>query len=512
MSEIHVVTASVAFSAGVSSGRYRDRFRVSTRSKHFYLVILGQALCVAVGLWMQYHLLRSSTFKAAEERTWSDIRAGAEELLPELEALTLGALTEDPHARERVERLLERKQPRECHLTIVDRQWRTVLQRRGVAWEHISPLSPGPAISWTPASHQADGASRLVPGTLDAPDGPQIAVACALKDGQGYLLLHRPVKDLEAGAAPFVRALLPVALVTLLWTATLLSMTVYLIMKRYDDTLDHERAQSASGVLRQTQRLIRMRDALIFALAKLAGSRDDETGSHLERLSDYSILLASALRHHPKFSHQVTPAFVRLIGLSAVPHDIGKVGIEDGILRKAGKLTPAERKRMQMHTVIAGNCLGEIAERLGGSNFLQMAREIALAHHEHWDGSGYPRGLRGEEIPLSARIVAIADVYDALATSRAYKNALPHEQCVASIRAAAGRQFDPDLVDVWLTIEAKFREIASQCRSPTPKPRRSRFYADRCGTDQDDNNDPGRFSPDATAEDVERMAESSTSL
>jgi putative two-component system response regulator len=117
---------------------------------------------------------------------------------------------------------------------------------------------------------------------------------------------------------------------------------------------------------------------------------------------------------------------------------------------------------MQLHAAEGGECIREIEQRLGDSNFLQMARDIALYHHERWDSSGYPKGLQGDEIPLSARIVAVADVYDALATRRVYKEPYPHEECVTTIREAAATQFDPRIVDVFLTVEHEFRAIAQQ--------------------------------------------------
>ena len=197
-------------------------------------------------------------------------------------------------------------------------------------------------------------------------------------------------------------------------------------------------------------------------MAKLADSRDPETGDHLERISTYSTALASCLRRNPKFRDQVTPSFVRIIGISSALHDIGKVGIEDSILKKAGSLTEGERQRMQLHTAIGGECLAEIEQRLGSSNFLQMAREIALAHHERWDGAGYPDGLSGKDIPLSARIVAITDVYDALSCKRVYKRAMAHSECVAIICSQSGKHFDPDIVEAWLSIESRFCEIALQ--------------------------------------------------
>jgi putative two-component system response regulator len=315
-----------------------------------------------------------------------------------------------------------------------------------------------------------------------------MAVACALEDGGGYLLVHGPTKDVEARAAPFVGVFLAVGCVTLFFTVALLSIVMHLILVRHHETLDREHARSTSDLLRHTQLLIRTRDAVIFALAKLAGYRDDETGSHLERISAYSSVLASAARLHPKFSRQISSTFVRIIEFSSVLHDIGKVGIEDSILRKPGQLTHAERQRMQQHAVMAGDCLEDIAEHLGSTNFLDMAREIAVAHHERWDGSGYPNGLRGDAIPLSARIVAIADVYDALATRRVYKNILPHEQCVAVIREGAGTQFDPDLVEVWLTVGASFREIAARYADVATDTGPSRFHPAPWGPEPDRQN------------------------
>ena len=172
--------------------------------------------------------------------------------------------------------------------------------------------------------------------------------------------------------------------------------------------------------------------------------------------------MAEALRRHPEYRSRVSSGFVRTIGISAALHDIGKVGITDSVLLKPRGLTKAEKAQMQCHTIIGGQCLQGIEQRLGSSNFLQMAREIAFAHHERWDGSGYPNGLSKTDIPLAARIVAIVDVYDALSTKRVYKEAIPHEKCVDIISSQAGTQFDPDLVDIWLGLESRFRLVARQ--------------------------------------------------
>lgn len=205
--------------------------------------------------------------------------------------------------------------------------------------------------------------------------------------------------------------------------------------------------------------LVRTRDAVIFGLAKLAESRDTDTGFHLERISAYSTRLAQALRRDPRFRNQISSQFIRDIGVCSALHDIGKVGVEDAILLKPGPLSPTERKRMQEHARIGAECLGQIEQRLGQANFLATAREIALLHHEKWDGSGYPQGLSGHSIPLSARIVALADVYDALSVARCYKDPIAHTECVDIIRSEAGKHFDPAIVETFLLIHGEFERI-----------------------------------------------------
>ena len=258
------------------------------------------------------------------------------------------------------------------------------------------------------------------------------------------------------------RAMPAASLLAFVWTLGLQSVIAYLFLARVHG--EHSRRQSKSDeqTLEHTRDLLQTRDAVIFGLAKLSESRDPETGHHLERISLYSTRLTAALSRHPKYRGVITPAFVRLVGISSALHDIGKVGIEDSVLLKPGILTATERFRMQLHAEVGAECIREIERRLGRSNFLEMAHEIAHSHHEHWDANGYPEGLSGERIPLAARIVAIADVYDALSVRRVYKEPIPHGECVAVIRAAAGRQFDPDLVQVFLEIEPQFQEIAQR--------------------------------------------------
>jgi hypothetical protein len=256
------------------------------------------------------------------------------------------------------------------------------------------------------------------------------------------------------------------ALMAFFWIGGTQLLAFYILYSRAYDRNFQQQIQALERSLLQERDLIRTRNAVIFGLAKLAESRDTETGHHLERIALYSTRLAEELRRYPHFKARINDSFLSLIGISSALHDIGKVGVEDCILKKPGPLTADERRRMEQHTRLGGDCIHEIEIRLGNSNFLQMAHHIALYHHERWDGTGYPFGLRGEEIPLAARIVAVADVYDALSSERVYKEAFPHEECVENIRSAAGKHFDPEIVKVFLRTADRFQQIARRCCDP----------------------------------------------
>ena len=199
------------------------------------------------------------------------------------------------------------------------------------------------------------------------------------------------------------------------------------------------------------------------AMASLAETRDNETGNHIRRTQNYVRALAKKLQAHPKFAAALTDATIEMLYKSAPLHDIGKVGIPDAILLKPGKLTPEEFEIMKTHTTLGRDAI-VAAENLidAPSSFLQLAREIAHYHQEKWDGSGYPEKLAGEAIPLSARLMAVADVYDALISRRVYKPPFPREKAVGIIREGRGTHFDPDMVDAFLAIEEEFHAIAER--------------------------------------------------
>jgi putative two-component system response regulator len=213
--------------------------------------------------------------------------------------------------------------------------------------------------------------------------------------------------------------------------------------------------------VRTAERILSLetRDVAIFAMAKLAESRDPETGAHLERVRSYCRVLAKDLSRVPKFQSEVNDEFVRLIYLTSPLHDIGKVGIPDSVLLKPGRLSDREFDIMKMHAAIGAQTLDAALKAFPGVKFLEMAREIAATHHERWDGSGYPAGLVGTRIPLSGRIMALADVYDALTSKRVYKDSFTHEIAKAMIVKDAGTHFDPDVVEAFVRTEQQFVEI-----------------------------------------------------
>ena len=213
--------------------------------------------------------------------------------------------------------------------------------------------------------------------------------------------------------------------------------------------------------VRSGERILSMetREMAIFALAKLAESRDPETGHHLERVRNYCRVLAKHVATMPRYHDECDAEFIRLIYQTSPLHDIGKVGIPDSVLLKPGQFNAAEFAVMQQHTRMGAATLEAALERYPEARFLKIARDIALTHHERYDGSGYPQGLQGNDIPLCGRIVAIADVYDALTSKRVYKPAFEHSVARSIILKESGTHFDPDLVDAFLAVEDEFIAI-----------------------------------------------------
>ena len=216
-------------------------------------------------------------------------------------------------------------------------------------------------------------------------------------------------------------------------------------------------------VQKRTRELAAIQDVTILAMASLAETRDNETGNHIRRTQHYVRALATALKTHPRFSAALSDHVIDMLYKSAPLHDIGKVGIPDRILLKPGRFEPHEFEVMKTHTTLGRDAIQHAEDQLGMPvEFLQYAKEIAYGHQEKWDGSGYPQGLAGEAIPLSARIMAVADVYDALISRRVYKEGMPHAKAVDIMREGRGSHFDPDILDAFLGMLDEFQRIAQK--------------------------------------------------
>ncbi|WP_020504640.1 response regulator [Lamprocystis purpurea] len=289
---------------------------------------------------------------------------------------------------------------------------------------------------------------RANPATREIP----VIFVTALDDRQAE------VQGLEAGAVDFIsKPFLP--------SVVLARVATQLELKRARDRLREENIWLEQEVNRRMEENALIQEVSIRALAHLAEIRDLETGNHLLRTQGYVRALAGRLRHHPRFAAILTDRFIEVLVRSAPLHDIGKVGIPDQILLKPGRLTPDEWEIMKTHAALGSDAIAW-AERSTPRRleFLALAREIARWHHERWDGTGYPDGLSGEQIPASARLMALADVFDALVSVRVYKDAIPYPQARAIIDQGRGTHFDPDVVDAFTAGFETFTAIAERFR------------------------------------------------
>jgi len=253
-------------------------------------------------------------------------------------------------------------------------------------------------------------------------------------------------KGLELGAVDYITKPLSPAILKE-------RVKTHLELKVARDYLKRENEILEEKVVERTQQMEELQDVAMVAMGSLAETRDPETGNHIRRTQRYVKLLALQLKDHPRFSDFLTPMNITAIYKSAPLHDIGKVGIPDHILLKPGKLTDEEFNEMKKHTTYGRDAIASAMMSISyADNFLVFAKEIAYSHQEKWDGSGYPEGLAGDDIPISARLMAVADVYDALISRRVYKPPFPHEKAVSIIKEGKGSHFDSDMVDAFMEI------------------------------------------------------------
>ena len=263
-------------------------------------------------------------------------------------------------------------------------------------------------------------------------------------------------KGLELGAVDYITKPISPSIV-------LARVKSHLALKVIDDFLRDQNHFLELKVAKRMREVTAVQDVTILAMASLAETRDTDTGNHLRRTQFYVKALAEKLRDHPRFSAFLTTANIQAIFKSAPLHDIGKVGIPDCILLKPGRLNPQEFEIMKTHTTLGYQAILNAERALGAPvPFLSMAMGIALSHQEKWDGSGYPQGLAGDAIPIAARLMAVADVYDALICRRVYKPPMAHDDAVKVMLAGRGTHFDADMLDAFIAIQAEFMAIAQR--------------------------------------------------
>ncbi|MGM0501954.1 MAG: HD domain-containing phosphohydrolase [Bacillota bacterium] len=242
----------------------------------------------------------------------------------------------------------------------------------------------------------------------------------------------------------------------------------HLELKKAKEKLKNKNYNLEQKIKERTKKLEETQEVAIESLAALAETRDNETGQHIMRTKKYVKLLAEFLQDHPRFRDYLTTERIEWVYKTAPLHDIGKVGVPDKILYKEGKLTAEEFEVIKKHPTYGEEAIENAENNLGNNSFLTVAQEIVATHHEKWDGSGYPKGLQGEEIPIGGRLMAIADVYDALVNKRVYKPAFSHQRAVEIITEGDGRtspqHFDPAVLNAFISLQDKFEKIAQTFR------------------------------------------------
>lgn len=434
-------------------------FHVRTRPRLIAATLLSQALLIGGGLAWVFQEVRHRTALALQDRILDQSVQSAASYADALKSLGVGELVCGNPDTAQVQHLIENvKLPAGGLICILDANDRIICHPR----LRKQPELCGMDLSDFEVAGR-DGNSRLshlprhttASGRIKLPSsGVHYIAARYLPDQRARLIVQQPESGLLAlGDAASLGNIVRVG--TVLAAILMLTGAASLVLiRRHDQVLERINAGLEDQIRLRVGESLRARHAIIFGLAKLADCRDTDTGSHLDRICAYSEALARNLE-----DPSVTDEWIENLTLAASLHDIGKVGVPDSVLRKPGPLTPDEREVIQRHASMGAETLLAIRSRLGNDVLLDTAIDVAQCHHERWNGSGYPRGLAGEAIPLAARIVAIADVYDALTSARAYKPALSHEEAMRVIREGRGTEFDPRLVDTLERCHETFRRV-----------------------------------------------------
>lgn len=434
------------------------------RKRHHLLVTLTTiqfvGLLIAVGLFGMW--LQQAMRSTIHEQVLADNIQTAKQLTKLVREMKIGDIRSSTRAWERMQSVVrEIELPNEGYACLVDSDDGALLCHPALTTRPEFPMT-------VPFAREL--ATRKSSSTIGfqfgSGDDLEIIAANEIPDLGATLLVHQRGAGVNQAIARTTAGVFPVGL---LIAFVLVSSTVgalVMVTRRYDDRLAQLNHRLEERVARRTLTLRRMRDAVVFGLAKLAESRDTDTGEHLDRIRKYVTLLAEQLSSD---GFNLGRQEIEKLALASSLHDIGKVGVSDRVLLKPGRLDPEERAEIETHAARGGDCLAAISNRLGDDDFLQFAKEIAYGHHEKWDGTGYPAGVSGESIPFSARIVAVADVYDALRSRRPYKEPMSHEKARAILLEGRGTHFDPVMIEAFLACEEAFYQISEQSNAASER-------------------------------------------
>jgi HD-GYP domain-containing protein (c-di-GMP phosphodiesterase class II) len=447
-------------------------FRLKSRASLIAATLSLQAVVIGLGGYLTLRAAKSHLEERVGESASLDNARAAEAFLKVLTADVQEPFEYASPEWERVQNHVKTfALPAGAQLVVLDDHGRVLCHPQMETRPGLRTLDIAAQVVQLDGGDQLIELSRLSPSEVRTGVSESIAgrasLAVAYVPSLGVkVLVYRPQAVMSAAAAKIGEQVM-------VWCAAsglvLLGVSLVgssVLVRKYDSMVLRVNAQLEHEVERRTRRGLSIRNALVFGLAKLADYRDTDTGAHLERICRYCVVLAQELSQHaPEIDH----AWIERLRVAASMHDIGKVGIPDAILLKPGRLTDQERRIMQTHPVIGADTLLAVRRRVGDDDLLTMGIEVAISHHERWDGTGYPFGLKGEHIPLSGRIVAVADVYDALTSRRVYKDALGHEQAVAAIRDSAGTHFDPRVVESFLRVAEQFNQVRASAISDVPE-------------------------------------------
>lgn len=432
------------------------------------LLVVSQFGCLAFGILWAAQWLHGAFGEFIERNFSAQCRLTACELARRIDEAPIASVEPGTHDWERLQAICEATHvPHNGFTTVIRSDTGSLVCHSKLKHDpsllskfpgRIPLVNPRGVAPLVEAARQAEARGGL-PATGQIEDGGRLYVAACvnLPKLNAVLAVVQPEEAIAAASAELVNPLLQAGLVLTLSVVGATALISAYLVSRFETTLTAVNASLEHEVEARTQSLIRTRNAVVFGLAKLSESRDKDTAGHLERVRSYVTILASQMA---KTNSEIDHTFVANLAVASALHDVGKVGVPDAVLLKVGRLTPSERRAMQMHTELGGECLAAIGRQLGEDDFLELGYQVALAHHEQWDGSGYPHGLQGKQIPLSARIVALADVYDALTSDRPYRPALSHAEAREWIVSQYGTQFDPEVVEAFVDREIDIARIS----------------------------------------------------